>query len=147
MSDLNPSLYQAAPSTMGPYSNVSGDFSPIHTDPQYFAAFAFLPLGQLGRATLEVVMARGMTMCQWWHRDFSDYRLLYYGPTPQDVGAACSLRNDGRCVFTGLYPALHLSEDEPESLRWTTIGMQMLKLIGWKDPIVTTRRSMLSQLE
>ena len=40
-SDSNPSLYRA-PSTNEPYSNVSGDFNPIHTNP-YFVAFASLP--------------------------------------------------------------------------------------------------------
>ena len=40
-SDSNPSLYRA-PSTNEPYSKVSGDFNPIHTNP-YFAAFASLP--------------------------------------------------------------------------------------------------------
>ena len=39
-SDSNPSLYRA-PSTNEPYSNVSGDFNPIHTNP-YFAAFPSL---------------------------------------------------------------------------------------------------------
>jgi fatty acid synthase subunit alpha len=40
-SDSNPSLYHA-PYTNEPYSRVSGDFNPIHTNP-YFAAFASLP--------------------------------------------------------------------------------------------------------
>jgi len=40
-SSTNPSLYHA-PSTNEPYSKVSGDFNPIHTNP-YFAAYASLP--------------------------------------------------------------------------------------------------------
>jgi acyl dehydratase len=40
-SDSNPSLYHA-PSTNEPYSTISGDFNPIHTNP-YFAAYASLP--------------------------------------------------------------------------------------------------------
>ena len=40
-SDSNPSLYHA-PSKNEPYSGVSGDFNPIHTNP-YFAAYASLP--------------------------------------------------------------------------------------------------------
>ena len=40
MSDSNPSFY-CAPSTNEPYSKVSEDFNPIHTNP-YFAAFASL---------------------------------------------------------------------------------------------------------
>lgn len=40
-SNTNPSLYHA-PTTNEPYSKVSGDFNPIHTNP-YFAAYASLP--------------------------------------------------------------------------------------------------------
>jgi hypothetical protein len=40
-SSANPSLYHA-PSNNEPYSKVSGDFNPIHTNP-YFAAYASLP--------------------------------------------------------------------------------------------------------
>jgi fatty acid synthase subunit alpha, fungi type len=40
-SSANPSLYRA-PATNEPYSKVSGDFNPIHTNP-YFASYASLP--------------------------------------------------------------------------------------------------------
>lgn len=40
-SSTNPSFYHA-PATNEPYSKVSGDFNPIHTNP-YFAAYASLP--------------------------------------------------------------------------------------------------------
>ncbi len=40
-SSANPSLYHA-PATNQPYSQVSGDFNPIHTNP-YFSSFASLP--------------------------------------------------------------------------------------------------------
>jgi fatty acid synthase subunit alpha, fungi type len=40
-SSANPSLY-CAPATNEPYSRVSGDFNPIHTNP-YFASYAALP--------------------------------------------------------------------------------------------------------
>jgi fatty acid synthase subunit alpha len=40
-SSANPSLYHA-PATNEPYSKVSGDFNPIHTNP-YFSSFASLP--------------------------------------------------------------------------------------------------------
>ncbi|KAI9439787.1 fatty acid synthase [Lactarius indigo] len=40
-SSANPSLYHA-PATNEPYSTVSGDFNPIHTNP-YFSSFASLP--------------------------------------------------------------------------------------------------------
>jgi acyl dehydratase len=40
-SNTDPSLYHA-PATNEPYSKVSGDFNPIHTNP-YFAAYASLP--------------------------------------------------------------------------------------------------------
>ena len=40
-SNANPSLYHA-PATNEPYSKVSGDFNPIHTNP-YFSSFASLP--------------------------------------------------------------------------------------------------------
>jgi hypothetical protein len=41
-SDSNPSLYHA-PSTNEPYSSVSGNFNPIHTNP-YFASYVSLPV-------------------------------------------------------------------------------------------------------
>jgi fatty acid synthase subunit beta len=65
-SDSNPSLYRA-PSTNAPYSKVSGDYNPIHTNP-YFATFASLPgtitHGMFTSATtrqyVETVVAKGI---------------------------------------------------------------------------------------
>jgi fatty acid synthase subunit alpha, fungi type len=65
-SDSNPSLYRA-PSTNEPYSKVSGDFNPIHTNP-YFAAFASLPgtithgmfTSAATRRYVETVVAKGV---------------------------------------------------------------------------------------
>jgi fatty acid synthase subunit alpha, fungi type len=65
-SDSNPSLYRA-PSTNEPYSKVSGDYNPIHTNP-YFAAFASLPgtithgmfTSAATRRYVETVVAKGV---------------------------------------------------------------------------------------
>ena len=65
-SDSNPSLYRA-PSSNEPYSKISGDFNPIHTNP-YFAAFASLPgtithgmfTSAATRRYVETVVAKGV---------------------------------------------------------------------------------------
>ena len=68
-SDSNPSFYRA-PSTNEPYSKVSGDFNPIHTN-SYFAAFASLSgtimhgmfTSAATRWYVETVVAKGVSDC------------------------------------------------------------------------------------